>query len=149
MGSKDTSIATDRSLPIALLRARERVMGPVREILGDVGVTEQQWRVLRVLEEEGPIEPTVIARRAVLLLPSLTRILQKLESKGLLTRARAERDKRRQQVEITPAGRKLVLDNLAANMSVLEGFRAELGAEKYEQLLDLLDELTHGLDGAP
>ena len=44
--------ATDRSLPIALLRARERVMGPIRALLSGADLTEQQWRVLRVVQEE-------------------------------------------------------------------------------------------------
>ena len=39
--------ATTRSLPIALLRARERVMQPIRSILAKAEVTEAQWRVLR------------------------------------------------------------------------------------------------------
>ena len=60
---------TKRSLPIALLRAREQVMEPIRAMLADSGVTEQKWRVLRVLEEAGEIEPTVIAREACLHLP--------------------------------------------------------------------------------
>jgi hypothetical protein len=69
---------TNRSLPIALLRAREKVMGPIRAMLADVGVTEQQWRVLRVLAERGTLDPTEIADRSCLLMPSLTRILQTL-----------------------------------------------------------------------
>ena len=36
-------------LPIALMRAREQVMAPIRNMLADSGITEQQWRVLRVL----------------------------------------------------------------------------------------------------
>ena len=60
---------TKRSLPIALLRAREQVMVPIRAMLAESGVTEQKWRVLRVLEETGEIEPTVIASEACLHLP--------------------------------------------------------------------------------
>ena len=70
---------TKRSLPIALLRAREQVMEPIRAMLADSGVTEQKWRVLRVLEEAGEIEPTVIAREACLHLPSLSRILKTMQ----------------------------------------------------------------------
>ncbi len=43
---------TNRSLPIALLRARETVMGPIRDMLATSGVNEQKWRVLRVLQEQ-------------------------------------------------------------------------------------------------
>lgn len=41
--------ATRRTLPMALLRLRERVMAEFRPIMSEHGVTEQQWRVLRVL----------------------------------------------------------------------------------------------------
>ena len=79
---------TKRSLPIALLRAREEVMVPIRSMLAESGVTEQKWRVLRVLEEIGEIEPTVIASEACLHLPSLSRILKTMESDGLIVRKR-------------------------------------------------------------
>ncbi|MCU9836450.1 homoprotocatechuate degradation operon regulator HpaR [Ruegeria sp. WL0004] len=132
---------TSRSLPIALLRARERVMGPIRAILMDVGITEQQWRVLRVLEEEGPQDPTRIADQACLLLPSLTRILQKLEEKDLITRQPDPGDRRKQIVNITPAGAKIIRDNLGASQAVFDDIRTQLGADRFETLLDLLNEL--------
>lgn len=132
---------TSRSLPIALLRARERVMGPIRRMLADVGVTEQQWRVLRVLKEDGPQEPTHIAERACLLLPSLTRILQKLEAKGLIRRHVHPVDKRRQIVEITAAGDKIIQDNINLILQEAEGIRIQLGPERHEALLDLLNDL--------
>lgn len=132
---------TSRSLPIALLRAREQVMGPVRAMLADVGITEQQWRVLRVLKEDGPQDPTRIADKACLLLPSLTRILQNLESKGLIERETDQTDRRRQIVGVTNAGEKIINDNLDKSIALLEATRARLGPEKYETLLDLLNEL--------
>lgn len=134
-------LSTSRSLPIALLRARERVMGPIRALLMDVGVTEQQWRVLRVLQESGPLDPTRIAYQACLLLPSLTRILQKLEDKGLLGRTPDETDGRKQVVQITPDGEALVTANLDASIEVMEQVRAQMGPERYDALLDLLNDL--------
>ena len=44
---KNALPSTSRSLPIALIRAREGVMAPIREMLAETGITEQQWRVLR------------------------------------------------------------------------------------------------------
>ncbi len=132
---------TSRSLPIALLRARERVMGPVRKMLSDAGVTEQQWRVLRVLKEEGSQEPTHIAERACLLLPSLTRILQKLETKGLIRRHTHPGDKRRQIVEITDRGATIIEDNIDVTLQLAEEIKAQLGPERHEALLDLLNDL--------
>ncbi len=136
---------TSRSLPIALLRAREKVMGPIRGVLTDADITEQQWRVLRVLQEEGPQEPTRIAERACLLLPSLTRILKKLEDKKLILRRPDTKDRRRQIVEISEEGLEIIHANLPEMLELAEHTRALLGAERHEQLLDLLGEL-HALD---
>jgi len=133
--------ATDRSLPIALLRARERVMGPIRALLSGADLTEQQWRVLRVVQESGPIDPTQIADKACLLLPSLTRILQKLEEKQLISRVRDQEDRRRQVVRIAPAGEQVIADNIEASLELMNRTRAKMGAERYEALLDLLNEL--------
>lgn len=133
---------TSQSLPIALLRAREKVTGPIRTMLVDAGVTEQQWRVLRVLMEEGPLDPTSIADRAVLLLPSLTRILQKLEEKGFVTRSRDKTDRRRQVITVTEAGQALIAKNMPEAQQYAQRMRDELGTERYNSLLDLLEQLN-------
>ncbi|TCL07997.1 MarR family transcriptional regulator [Shimia isoporae] len=116
-------------------------MGPVRKMLADVGVTEQQWRVLRVLVEDGPQDPTTIAESAVLLLPSLTRILQKLEEKGLVTRVRDRFDRRRHVITLTEAGEALIAENMPEALALANAQRERLGPEKFDQLLALLGEL--------
>jgi homoprotocatechuate degradation regulator HpaR len=116
-------------------------MGPIRAMLADVGVTEQQWRVLRVLAERGALDATEIADRSCLLMPSLTRILQTLTAKGLITRAAHPTDKRRQLVSITDDGRALIADNLKESQRLNAWLRDSFGAEKLETLLDLLNEL--------
>lgn len=116
-------------------------MGPIRTMLADVGITEQQWRVLRVLREEGAQDPTRIAEQACLLLPSLTRILQNLEGKGLIAREIDPSDRRRQIVDVTAAGERIIAENLAQSVALHDAIRARLGAGKYETLLDLLNEL--------
>ena len=132
---------TNRSLPIALLRAREKVMGPIRSMLADVGVTEQQWRVLRVLNECGTLDPTEIAERSCLLLPSLTRILQTLEGKQLISRAPHPTDRRKQLVSITDNGSQLIQDNQQESQQLNVWLQESFGSEKLEALLDLLNEL--------
>lgn len=134
-------LSTDRSLPIALLRARERVMGPIRAMLADAGVTEQQWRVLRVLQETGPNDPTRISHSACLLLPSLTRILQKLEEKELIRRRPDPVDKRKQIVEITGKGEALIATNFDTSMALMQQVRTRMGKDRFELLLDLLNDL--------
>ncbi|MEM6461433.1 MAG: homoprotocatechuate degradation operon regulator HpaR [Pseudomonadota bacterium] len=135
--------ATSRALPIALLRAREAVMIRIRPMLSELGVTEQQWRVLRVLAEEGPMDPTDIADKSCLLLPSLTRILKFLEVSGLATRKRDESDGRRFVVEITADGRRLIEKNARISNRIYADIETAFGTQKMDTLLDLLDELAH------
>lgn len=141
MQKNQTAADTNRSLPIALLRAREKVMGPIRAMLSDVGVTEQQWRVLRVLEERGPLDATEIADRSCLLLPSLTRISQTLMAKGLITREPHATDRRKQVISITPDGSALIAQNLQESQRLNAWLRDSFGDDKLEALLDLLNEL--------
>ncbi|WP_069300533.1 homoprotocatechuate degradation operon regulator HpaR [Neptunicoccus sediminis] len=136
--------STSRSLPIALMRAREGVMIPIREMLSDTGITEQQWRVLRVLAEYGALDSSTLADRASLLFPSLTRIAATMRDKGLITQTRSATDRRKQIVAIAPEGQKIIDDRTEEAVQIVADFKARLGQEKYEQLLDLLGQLDPG-----
>lgn len=137
----DALPSTDRSLPIALIRAREKVMAPIRDMLSETGITEQQWRVLRVLSEGGTLDATEVADRASLLLPSLTRIVRSLGERGYVTRTQDKEDRRRQMLAITPSGQKVIDDNHAEALRIAQRIRATLGKDNYENLLDLLGAL--------
>ena len=141
-GNSATVRATSRSLPIALLRARERVLGPGRTMPAGVGVTEQQWRVLRVLDEKGSADPTEIAPAACLLLPSLTRILQFLENEGLCSRSPHPTDRRRALIAITDRGHALLASNMPESNRIFAELEAEFGVDRIEVLLDLLNDLS-------
>lgn len=116
-------------------------MSPIRKMLAETGLTEQQWRVLRVLSEHGPMDTSTLAARAALLFPSLTRIANSMRQKGLLTQTRDDRDRRRQVVAITAAGQRIIDDNSAEATRIVACFKAQLGADNYENLLDLLEML--------
>ena len=136
--------STSRSLPIALIRAREGVMSPIRDMLSETGITEQQWRVLRVLSEYGSLDTTTLADRASLLFPSLTRIATTMRNKGLITQTRDEVDRRRQFIAITEAGQKIIDDRAAQAAQIVADFQSTLGDDNYETLLDLLALLDPG-----
>ena len=132
---------TSRSLPIALMRAREKVMTPIRLMLADAGITEQQWRVLRVLDEFGALEASRLAERACLQLPSQSRIVQTLVEKGLVTRTNSASDRRKQLVAITPEGHGIIAANLEQAAGIAKSFEAVLGKKKLGELIGLLAEL--------
>lgn len=120
-------------------------MMPIREMLSETGITEQQWRVLRVLSEFGSMDTKTLADRSSLLFPSLTRIAATLREKGLVTQTRDDKDRRRQFVEITTAGQKIIDDHSAKAAQIALGFKETLGEQNYETLLDLLGQLDPGV----
>ena len=52
----------DDSIPLQLLKAREVTMGFFRPILQEIPLTEQQWRVIRALNEHQELESKQLAR---------------------------------------------------------------------------------------
>ncbi len=135
---------TRRSLPMALLHAREVVMARFRPMLAAHDVTEQQWRVLRVLSEAGPVEATELADRASVLPPSLTRIIKALEGRRFITRNKAEGDGRRVVLTIAPAGSALI-DALSPERRIIyDDIEQRFGHDRLETLLDLLENLIDG-----
>ena len=97
----------ERSLPLALLKAREAAMSHFRPMLRGHGLTEQQWRVIRILAAFPDIDASEIVQRSYLLAPSLTRILHYLESEKIITRMQNETDLRRSYFALTQKGRRL------------------------------------------
>ncbi len=89
---------------MALLRARELTMGYFRPMLNEHGLTEQQWRVIRVLQEYGDLEFHQLSRVALIQPPSLTGILTRLERADLVRRARSASDQRRLHLSLSRAG---------------------------------------------
>jgi homoprotocatechuate degradation regulator HpaR len=133
---------TRRSLPMALLRAREAVMVNFRPMLGKFDVTEQQWRVVRVVAEAGKLAATEVAARASILAPSLTRMIRSLEERKFIRRSKDAGDGRRVMLEIAPAGAKLIERASPESLAIYDRLEREFGKAKLETLLDLLDELT-------
>ncbi len=82
-------------------------MAHFRAILNQHGLTEQQWRVLRALLDESPLEPRQICETCQLLSASATGVLARMEELGLVRRERMAEDQRRVRVSITPKSRAL------------------------------------------
>jgi len=136
----------DRSLPMALLKAREAVMKKFSPALKEHDLSPQQWRVIRVLMETDHVDATEIAERAALLMPSLSRILQTLHRRGLIERQQATDDQRRSIISITATGRSLFETLSPINEARYAHITAQFGYGKLELLYELLDELVEKLN---
>lgn len=104
-------------------------------------ITEQQWRVLHVLAEAGPLEATELANRASILPPSLTRIIRAIEVRAFITRNKVKEDGRRALLAISPAGVALVEELAPERFAIYEAIEKRYGAEEHARLLDMLENL--------
>ena len=83
-----------RSLPMMLYRSLDVVMPRFRRIFNEFGLTEQQWRVLRVLWQHEQIAFKQLSDLALIPPPSLVGVVDRLTKRGLVKRRRADTDRR-------------------------------------------------------
>lgn len=76
--------------------------------LAEHGLSDAQWKPLFMLVQERASTVAELARVCVLDPGAMTRLLDRLESKGLVQRVRSTEDRRVVHLEITPAGREAV-----------------------------------------
>jgi len=129
-----------------LMKAREATMALFRPMLRDHGLTEQQWRVIRALSESNGIDAGELADRSFLLAPSLTRILQHLESESLINRKQDASDNRKAVVHLSAKGRRLFEKVAPHSESLYEAIEDKFGATRLQKLYDLLSDLHESLN---
>jgi homoprotocatechuate degradation regulator HpaR len=135
-----------RNLPMLLLRAREKMMERFRPLITAHGLTEQQWRVIRALNESGPMEPRHISDICTISSPSMAGVLARMEAMGLITKERFAGDQRRVLVSLTRKSVTLVRvisKDLEAQYRELE---RKVGAEIVERVYRAVDDLLAGLE---
>ena len=133
----------ERSLPMALMRAREAVMRRFRPILAERDLTEQQWRVLRALHDsDTALSVGELAERTFLLGPSLSRMLASLDDRGLIARTSVPEDARRAEITITAKGVGLVAEIAPRSESVYVDLEDELGSRDITELHTLLERVA-------
>ena len=134
----------EEALPITMLRTREALMARFRPMLAEHRVTEQQWRVIRAVREGG-LDATALAERCCILMPSLSRMLKKLEKDGLLDRNKVVGDARRQVITLTAKGHALFDGIAPKSEAIYTAIEAEHGADKIQNLVDAMRALQVSL----
>jgi homoprotocatechuate degradation regulator HpaR len=141
----DLSLA-HRNLPLLLQQARERVISRFRPLLNAQRITEQQWRIVRLLLESGPLEPRQIGEACAISSPSLAGVLARMENLELIARQRFDNDQRRVRVSLTARSRALA-ERLAPPIEAAYALiEARIGAEFTERMYAMLDHLIATLD---
>ncbi|MDR7104331.1 homoprotocatechuate degradation regulator HpaR [Pseudomonas sp. PvR086] len=130
-----------QSLTLTLLQAREAAMSFFRPSLNQHGLTEQQWRVIRILSQHGELEIYRLAELACILKPSMTGVLVRMEAAGMVHRRKAEQDQRRVLVTLAEKGEACFESMSQCMEENYQRLQAQLGEEKLQTLLGLLNEL--------
>jgi len=136
-----------RSLPMALLRAREAVMKHFRASLRNHNLTEQQWRVLRALEAIEEIKVSDLAKETFLRGPSLSRILRDLVARNLIVRRTCNDDLRSDLISISEAGRAIIDVHGPESEAIYAEIAQRVGEREMAQLLESLKHLEKELSG--
>jgi homoprotocatechuate degradation regulator HpaR len=143
--NRDTTFR-NRNLPLLLLRTRERIVARFRPLLHAHGITEQQWRVVRLLTESGPLEPREIGALCNVSSPSLTGVLARMDADGLVRRERFASDQRRVRVSLTARARRLAAEMAPAIDETYGELRALIGEPLYARLCQTMDDVLERLE---
>ena len=112
-----------------------------RPVLADNDLTEQQWRILRVIDTKGSIDFSTLSKETCILSPSLTGIISRLEKQGLVTKQKSAHDGRQFYIHMTDKAAALVEQLRPQIEEQYVALKEALGESKYEQLSDLLNDL--------
>ena len=145
LGEKESLRNFSRSLPMVLLRARETVMERFRPNLRAHNLTDQQWRILRALFDQGKKDLGELSNMCCILKPSITRIIRSMEERSLLKRSTDNYDQRRTIVSITTIGRDLISVVGPNSEAIYQDIASALGANELEDLYSKLDTLMSRL----
>lgn len=106
------------------------------------GLTMQQYNVLRILRGAGEALPTMeIAERMIERTPGITRLVDRLEGKGLVRRTRSQEDRRRVLCSITDEGLELLADLDEPVDAADEEVLSMLTEDEVRELIDMLDRI--------
>jgi len=136
----------DRQLCFALYDASREVVRLYRPLLEPLGLTYTQYVAMLALWERDGVSVGSLGARLSLDTGTLTPLLKKLESMGLVNRVRDERDERSVRVSLTPAGR--VLRERAAAIPPAAACASGLDPVEIAEMRDRLHRLVRDLRAA-
>lgn len=150
MASRHTPVENFRSreqqAAIGLLRTADAIKRHFAQVIERHGITLQQYNVLRILRGAGTdgLPTLTIGERMIEQTPGVTRLIDRLEKKGLVSREPCPKDRRRVFCVITARGREM-LDELDEPINRADAQAvAVLEPSDVDSLIELLDRVRAG-----
>jgi DNA-binding MarR family transcriptional regulator len=123
-----------------LLRTTQILADGFERMFKPFNLSSTQYNVLRILRGiDQPMPCGQIGDRMVTRDPDVTRLLDRLEKRGLIKRERASSDRRVVLASITPAGLKLLKQLDKPVLSLHAGQLSHLGKDRLKSLIELLE----------
>ena len=131
----------EQEAALNLHKTADHLVAMSNEVFKQTALSPTQYNVLRILRGAGePLACGEIASRMITREPDMTRLLDRLEKRGLISRCRPQNDRRVVATSITPRGLELV-GGLDGPVDALHKRQlGHLGAAKLRQLIELLEE---------
>lgn len=142
---KDAPLLLDQQLCFALYSANLALHKLYRQLLAPLEITYPQYLVMMVLWERDDVTVSEIGERLFLDSATLTPLLKRLETAGLLHRQRSRKDERQVVVTLTQQGEQLRQKALNIPESVHCASACEV--EKLQALKGELETLRDNLNG--
>ncbi|MFM6850812.1 MAG: MarR family winged helix-turn-helix transcriptional regulator [Terrabacter sp.] len=126
-GASDDLLRLDQQVCFALAVAARNVIGLYRPVLEPLGLTHPQYLVMLALWERSPLTLREIGHLLSLEPATVSPLLKRLESAGLVTRDRHPDDDRALAITLTPKGRELRAKALDVPPQIVESLGMDLG----------------------
>jgi DNA-binding MarR family transcriptional regulator len=126
---------------LALLRTADALQSSMESKLKEFGLTGTQYNALRILRGAGPdgLPCSEIGERMITHDPDITRLLNRLEQRGLVARTRDQHDRRVIYGKITPAGQKLLREMDGPVEKYGRALLRYVSQPQLQKLIDVLD----------
>jgi MarR family transcriptional regulator, 2-MHQ and catechol-resistance regulon repressor len=126
---------------LVMMKAFHAVEAQAGKSLKNTGLGDSDFRVLEVLLHKGPLPVNTIGPKVHLTPGSISIAVDRLYTKGLVTRSDSEEDRRVRIVALTSAGRTLITRVFRRHQAVLEKLAEPLSEKERLQLVELLKKL--------
>jgi MarR family 2-MHQ and catechol resistance regulon transcriptional repressor len=141
---KEKDIKQSLKLFIVLSRAYRSVSDQANKSIQSFGVNPTEFAVLELLYHKGDQPLQQIGEKILLASGSITYVVDKLESKGLIVRRACEKDRRVTYASITEKGRAFIENVFPEHAQTIHETVSGLTAEEKEQAISLLKKLGYG-----
>jgi DNA-binding MarR family transcriptional regulator len=140
---KEGTASLEERAYLALLRAADRLEGKMAEWLKPHGLSPTQYNALRILRGAGAdgLPCTEVGTRMISRDPDITRLVDRLEKRGLVKRSRGKKDRRVVRASITPEGLELLQGLDRPVSELVRGMMEHLGTDRLQSLMRLLGDV--------